>query len=207
MHRVAEYLGGRAEALPWFTIGQVVDLANPEALLTAGLVSSEAAGLAEGMDQVALTPSGATINLPAGEGPRYLPLDEHGFYVVRPPGIEPERPFVMAVNVDVEESNLARIDTEEMAAQLVAPPGDGGGTPHSRSRERTRRGASRSGVGSCSRRWRSSSPKRPCRTGCPDREREHGRRFRVKEEIRLLPGHGVARLGDTTLDRVQTGRW
>jgi hypothetical protein len=128
MHRVAEYLGGRAEALPWFTIGQVVDLANPEALLTAGLVSSEAAGLAEGMDQVALTPSGATINLPAGEGPRYLPLDEHGFYVVRPPGIEPERPFVMAVNVDVEESNLARIDTEEMAAQLVAPPGDGGGT-------------------------------------------------------------------------------
>jgi hypothetical protein len=128
VHRLAEYLGGRAEALPWFTIGQVVDLANPEALLTAGLVSSEAAGLAEGLDQVALTPSGATISLPAGEGPRYLPLEEHGFYVVRPPGTEPERPFVMAVNVDEEESNLARIDTEEMAAQLVAPPSGGGGT-------------------------------------------------------------------------------
>jgi hypothetical protein len=125
-HRLTEYLGGRAEALPWFTIGQVVDLANPEALLTAGLVSSEAAGLAEGLDQVALTPSGTTIPMPAGEGHRYLPLEEQGFYTVRPPGSEPERPFVMAVNVDIEESNLARMDTEELAAQLIAPPGTGG---------------------------------------------------------------------------------
>jgi len=126
VHRVTEYLGGRAEALPWFTIGQVVDLANPEALLTAGLVSSEAAGLAEGLDQVALAPSGTTIPLPASDGPRYLPLDEHGFYVVRPPGTEPERPFVIAVNVDLEESNLARIDVEELSAQVVAPTGTGG---------------------------------------------------------------------------------
>jgi len=123
VHRVAEYLGGRAEAVPWFTIGQVVDLANPETLLTAGLVSSEAAGLAEGLDQVALTPDGETLSLPAGEGPRYLPLEEHGFYTVRPPGTEPERPFVMAVNVDLEESNLARIDGEELGAQLIARPG------------------------------------------------------------------------------------
>jgi len=128
VHRLSEYLGGRAEALPWFTIGQVVDLANPEALLTAGLVSSEAAGLAEGLDQVALTPSGNTIPLPAGEGHRYLPLEEHGFYTVRPPGAEPERPFVMAVNVELEESNLARMDTEELAAQLMAPPRSEGGT-------------------------------------------------------------------------------
>jgi hypothetical protein len=128
MHRVTEYLGGRAEALPWFTIGQVVDLANPDALLTAGLVSAEASGLTEGLDQVALTPSGATLPLPAGDGPRYLPLEEHGFYTVRPPGSEPERPFIMAVNVDLEESNLARIDTEELGAQLMATPGSQGGT-------------------------------------------------------------------------------
>jgi hypothetical protein len=75
---------------------------------------------------VALTPSGTTLPLPAGEGPRYLPLEEHGFYTVRPPGSEPERPFIMAVNVDLEESNLARIDTEELGSQLMAPPGSGG---------------------------------------------------------------------------------
>ncbi|MGD8728452.1 MAG: BatA domain-containing protein [Gemmatimonadota bacterium] len=128
VHRVAEYLGGRAEAVPWFTVGQVVDLANPESLVTAGLVSSEAAGLAEGLDQVALTPSGATVPLPASEGHRYLPLEEHGFYTVRPPGTEPERPFVIAVNVDVEESNLSRLDAEELAAQVMAPPGPQSGT-------------------------------------------------------------------------------
>jgi hypothetical protein len=32
----------------------------------------------------------------------------------------------MAVNVDLEESNLARMDTEELGAQLMAPPGSGG---------------------------------------------------------------------------------
>ena len=121
VHRVAEYLGGRAEAQPWFITGQVVDLANPEALVTAGLVSSEAAGLAEGLEQVALTPTGGTIALPADEGPRYLPLDEHGFYTVRRPGSDPDRPFVMAVNVDLAESNLARIDPEELVAQITAP--------------------------------------------------------------------------------------
>ena len=123
VHRLTEYLGGRAEARPWFTIGQVVDIGNPEALETAGLVSTVADGLTEGFDQVALTPSGSTIQMPAGEGPRYLPLEESGFYTVRPPGSEPERPFVLAVNVELEESNLARLDPEQLALQISAPPG------------------------------------------------------------------------------------
>ena len=121
VHRLAEYVGGRAEAVPWFITGEVVDLANPKALETAGLVSSEAAGLAEGLDQVAITPSGSSLALPANEGPRYLPLDEHGFYTVRQPGTDPRRPFVMAVNVDLDESNLARLDPEELVAQVTAP--------------------------------------------------------------------------------------
>ncbi len=85
------------------------------------MVSAQAAGLAEGLDQVALTPSGEFVQMPAGEGARYLPLTEHGFYTVRPPGSEPTRPFVMAVNVDLEESNLARIDPEELVLQVTGP--------------------------------------------------------------------------------------
>ena len=118
VHRLAEYLGGRAEAVPWFETGRVVDLADPVALETAGLVSSEAAGLTSGLDQVARTPSGANLSLPATDGPRYLPLSEHGFYTVRQPGSDPERPFVMAINVDIEESNLLRIDPEELVSQI-----------------------------------------------------------------------------------------
>jgi hypothetical protein len=59
--------------------------------------------------------------MPANEGPRYLPLDEHGFYTVRQPGTDPDHPFVMAVNVDLAESNLSRLDPEELVAQIMAP--------------------------------------------------------------------------------------
>ncbi len=120
-HRLAEYLGGRAESVPWFVAGQVVNLADPESLERAGLVSSLAAGLAEGLEQVALSPTGGTTPLPAGDGPRYLPLEEHGFYTVRQPGSNPDRPFVMAVNVDLDESNLTRIDPDELVLQIEAP--------------------------------------------------------------------------------------
>ena len=56
--------------------------------------------------------------------PKYLALDESGFYTVRPPGSEPERPFVIAVNVELEESNLTTIDPEELIAQVMSPTPD-----------------------------------------------------------------------------------
>jgi len=129
VHRLTEHLGGRTDAVPWFVTGQVVDLADPESLESAGLVSSEAAGLAEGLDQVAIGPSGGTLSLPAGEGPRYLPLEEHGFYTVRQPGSEPDRPFAMAVNVEPEESELARMDPEELVLQIEASAATTDGGP------------------------------------------------------------------------------
>jgi hypothetical protein len=45
---------------------------------------------------------------------------------VRPPGTEPERPFVLAVNVELQESNLARLDPTQLALQITAPPGTEG---------------------------------------------------------------------------------
>ena len=120
IHRVSEYIGGRTEALPWFTIGQVLDLADPVALESAGLVSAESAELSDGRDQVALTPSGQSIDLASDDGPRYLALDESGFYTIRPPGSDPERPFVVAVNVELEESNLTPLDPEELVAQVTS---------------------------------------------------------------------------------------
>ena len=128
VHRVAEHLSGRAEAVSWFTVGQVVDLADPESLEMAGLVSSQAAGLEEGDDQVALTPAGGSVPVAAATGHRYLPLDESGFYVVRRPGSDPPRPFTMAVNVDLEESGMAPMDPEELVAQITGPaPAPGAG--------------------------------------------------------------------------------
>ena len=120
IHRVSEYIGGRTEAIPWFTVGQVLDLADPAALESAGLVSAESAEFSDGRDQVALTPSGQSVDLSSDDGSRYLALDESGFYTIRPPGSDPERPFVVAVNVELEESNLTTLDPEELAAQVMS---------------------------------------------------------------------------------------
>lgn len=120
VHRITEHLAGRTEAQQSFTVGQVVDLADERALEAAGLVPSAATGLVQGEEQVALTPSGTGIRMPAGETTRYLALEEQGFYTVRPPGVEPDRPFTIAVNVDVEESDLTTIDAEDVALQVEA---------------------------------------------------------------------------------------
>ena len=40
---------------------------------------------------------------------------------MRPPGSDPDRPFVIAVNVELEESGLARLDPEELVAQITSP--------------------------------------------------------------------------------------
>jgi len=123
VQRLAEHLSGHPDAVSAFTVGQVVDLADPDAIEAAGLASAEAAGLTEGGDALALTPAGGSFPVAVTEGHRYLPLEEAGFYVVRPPGSEPERPFTLAVNVDLEESNLEALDPQEMVSQLLAPPG------------------------------------------------------------------------------------
>ena len=122
IHRLTDHLSGRAEASSSFTAGQVVDLADADALERAGLASAELAGLVEAGEQVALTPSGASFPVADTPGHRYLPLDDRGFYVVRPPGTDPQRPFTLAVNVDLAESSLERMDPEELVAQVTPPP-------------------------------------------------------------------------------------
>ena len=58
--------------------------------------------------------------MPPGEEARFLVLEEQGFYQVREPGSDPTRPFTVAVNVDVSESELDSMDPSELAGS-VAP--------------------------------------------------------------------------------------
>jgi hypothetical protein len=117
VHQIMQHLGGYRERVPWFTAGQVLDIADPAGLVFVADPESE---LAPDVDQVALTPGGGSITLPVTVGPRFLQLKEQGFYEVRPPGSNPERPFAVAVNVDVTESELEAMDPAELAA-AVAP--------------------------------------------------------------------------------------
>ena len=45
-------------------------------------------------------------------------LDERGIWEIRPPGQRPDHPLALAVNVDVAESDLARLDVEAFQAAV-----------------------------------------------------------------------------------------
>jgi hypothetical protein len=117
IHEMMRHLGGYRERVPWFTAGQVLDIADPSGMV---FVADRETELTPDMDQVALTPGGGSVALPATPGPRFLELEEQGFYEVRPPGTDPERVFAVAVNVNVTESELGSMDPTELAG-AVAP--------------------------------------------------------------------------------------
>jgi hypothetical protein len=122
IHQMMRHLGGYRERVPWFTVGQVLDLSNPAGIV---FVADRESELTPEVAQVALTPGGGSVAFPVTAGPRFLALEEQGFYEVRPPGTDPEHVFAVAVNVDVTESELESMDPTEFTA-AVAPRETGG---------------------------------------------------------------------------------
>ncbi len=108
VHRVTRYLGGRGELPAWHLAGSTVNLGS----------LAEAAGsweIPEGA--VAMEPGGGSVPLDA-EGGLGLKLDRRGIWEIRPPGQLPDNPPALAVNVDVAESDLTRLDVEAFQAAV-----------------------------------------------------------------------------------------
>ncbi|HUF25491.1 MAG TPA: BatA domain-containing protein [Gemmatimonadaceae bacterium] len=114
LHQLAKHASGFAEARPWVTVGQVVDIA-PEA------EGAGAAARAATTELVVDAPLGESRRLAPGES-RLVELTEQGFYEVRRIGARPgtER-RVIAVNLDLAESDLSALDPQEMTASLARP--------------------------------------------------------------------------------------
>lgn len=106
VHRMADWLGSRGESAEWRPVGTTVDLA---ALAEDGLPAGA----------VAMAPGGGAVPIDASAP--LLFLEKQGIWEVRPPGRRPEHPVALAANVDLRESDLARLDLEEFA---VAAGGD-----------------------------------------------------------------------------------
>ena len=112
VHRVTRHLGGRGEVLPWHLAGSTVNL--------AGL--AETAGsweIPEGA--VAMEPGGGAVALDPARP--LLELDRRGIWEIRPPGQRPDHPLALAVNVDVSESDLSRMDVEAFAVSVGGAAG------------------------------------------------------------------------------------
>ena len=63
-----------------------------------------------------------------------LELDRRGIWEIRPPGQRPDHPVALAVNVDVSESDMAKMDVQAFSASVGgavssadAEPEDGAG--------------------------------------------------------------------------------
>lgn len=123
VHQLVRHASGRTDVLDAFTAGQILDVSDARAMETAGL-GEVAEALAASEGRVALAPSGAGIELPAGAGPHFLELGEQGFYEIRPPGRNDVRPVAVAVNVDPAEGDLAPLDPQEVEASIRSGGGN-----------------------------------------------------------------------------------
>lgn len=111
VHRLTQHLGAYATPSPWFSAGQVLNLAEQRGLLAdAGLTAA---------DLVAVSPSGARLSVSEGERAGFLTLAEQGFYEIRDATTSEGALLTLAANVDLSESDLSAIDPAELASSVT----------------------------------------------------------------------------------------
>ena len=123
VHQLGRHLSGFKEQPAWLTIGQVLDVDAAE--IAAGATSGSAARAAAG--RTILTPAGQRRDLampaaaPNGAVPTVaaLELAEQGFYEIRGAGREAGPVIVAASNVALAESNLDRMDPQELVSAVT----------------------------------------------------------------------------------------
>src|SRR5262249_27814778 len=103
VHQTMRYLSRYEEPAAWYAVGQALD------------VTPRSAGRSE---RVALTPSGQRIPLNGAGAPRFIELEEQGFYEIR--AKDAAKPTaVVAVNLDPAASDLTAMDPRELVAAVT----------------------------------------------------------------------------------------
>ena len=115
VHQLVKHAAGYSEATSWHTVGEVASLTSY--LELAGL---EAAGAERDYELIVSPPTGERIIVPPSEEAALLTLDEQGFYELRRSGRGAGRDgeLTLAANLDTTESDLARLDPEELVASV-----------------------------------------------------------------------------------------
>ena len=106
VHKVVEYLAVYTPPTPYLTTGQVLDLAQ----------YPDAADLdVAGGNLVVRDPSEDRMTVGSDGLARFM-VTEQGFYEIRDADDADSAPVLVAVNVDLSESNLERVDPQELIA-------------------------------------------------------------------------------------------
>ncbi len=122
VHQLGRHLSGFKEQPAWLTIGQVLDVDAAE--IAAGSTSGAAARA--NPQRTILTPSGQRRSLdapaatPNGSAPAAaLEMTEQGFYEIRSAVRDAGQVVVAASNVALAESNLERMDPQDLVAAVT----------------------------------------------------------------------------------------
>jgi hypothetical protein len=111
-HQMAKYAAAYADERPWSVVGQV---ANLPSIFRDSTGPADAANKAE---YVAIAPSGERTRL-EGTAKRSVELTEQGFYELQRAGSRTE-PRVVAVNVDLAESDLTADEPQLLTSAMLA---------------------------------------------------------------------------------------
>ena len=107
VQKVVEYLAAYTPPTPYLTTGQVLDLAQYRGAADLDVVGGNLVVRDPSEDRVAVGSDGR-----AG----FIELAEQGFYEIRDTDAADSTPVVVAVNVDLAESKLERVDPQELVA-------------------------------------------------------------------------------------------
>jgi hypothetical protein len=126
VHEIGAYLAQHEMPSAWQTVGRMFDISAPVgAIVREGDVGTS--GAARGVRGVVVSPSGTQVTLGAG-GAESIQLLEQGFYSVRLSGSGDRRPYVVAVNLAPEESDLTAMTPEDFVAGLAVGTTVAGGS-------------------------------------------------------------------------------
>jgi hypothetical protein len=107
VHKVVEHLAAYTAPTPYLTAGQVLDLARYPGAVDLDLVDGNLVVRDPSEDRVGVGSDGRT---------GFIELSEQGFYEVRDADAADSASVLIAVNVDLTESNLERFDPQELVA-------------------------------------------------------------------------------------------
>ncbi len=122
IHQVARYTASYADVRPWFTAGQVMEVGRTAGQLAGNGTGPSPARTGDAADYVIESPSGETIRPTAADDGYLVELEEQGFYALRRVGDARGAAKAIAVNLDMAESDLSRLDPQELVA-AVTPTG------------------------------------------------------------------------------------
>ncbi len=118
LHETLTYLAQYDAPAPWYTVGNMLDVAAPLASLVREGSAGDSTAPARRASGVVMAPSGQQLTLGEGGSPS-IELAEQGFYSVRMQGTGSRRPFEAAVNQDPAESDLTPLEPKQFVASAT----------------------------------------------------------------------------------------